>query len=322
MPPTTCRDCGCELAPALKSCPRCGSLVHATLLKNIAAEAEVARGQGRVRGEREAWTRALTLLPRDSQQYAVIAARIAELPAQEPADDANTATQRTLGFAGLVILLLSKGKWVLSAFPKAWPALLAMAASFGVYWTAYGWQFAGGILGSIFLHELGHIAMLRWYGIGSSFPMFIPGIGAFIRPDRAPKDARQNARIGLAGPVAGLLTAALVFAVFVATELPVFGAIAKFGAIVNLFNLLPMPPLDGGAGIRSLNIPQRWFLAFVICGAWMLTNEGYLVLILLLAVVRCFQPRVPKAGDLPGLALYAGLVIALSFLGAVVVEVK
>src|SRR6202008_2668926 len=82
--------------------------------------------------------------------------------------------------------------------------LLTFAAGLSIYWTLWGWQFALCFLLSIYIHEMGHVAALRRYGIAASAPMFIPGFGALVRLKQSPSSPRENARIGLAGPVWGL----------------------------------------------------------------------------------------------------------------------
>jgi Zn-dependent protease len=307
------------------SCPKCGQLVHSVELKALSAEAERARLAGDARTEIAAWERALGLLPVETRQHEILRARLAELSL---ARDASPATPKpgpsprgVAGLGALAVVLLSKGKWLLAALLKVGPSLLSMLACFGVYWVAWGWKFAAGLLASIYVHELGHIAMLRWYGIGSTLPMFIPGVGAFVRPRRYPESAVEIARVGLAGPVFGLAAAAVAYAAFVASGAGAFAAIAKLGGFINLFNLLPMPPLDGGHGVRSLASWQRWVLAMAIAGAWMWTGEGLLVLILVVAVLRCFEAAAPKAPDVPGMLLYAALVLALTLLATLHVRV-
>src|SRR3989475_7787557 len=94
--------------------------------------------------------------------------------------------------------------------------------------------------------------------------MFIPGVGAFIRLKQYPTDRREDARVGLAGPVWGAGAAAAAYAVYFATHAGIWGAIAHVGAFINLFNLVPVWQLDGGRGFRALTRPQRWIATGVI----------------------------------------------------------
>ena len=106
-------------------------------------------------------------------------------------------------FKFLVVALLTKGKFLLLGLTKA-GTLASMFASVGLYWTQWGLWFALGLVLSIYVHEMGHVAAIRRYGIAATAPMFIPGFGALIRLKQAPVTPRENARIGLAGPVWGL----------------------------------------------------------------------------------------------------------------------
>ena len=113
-------------------------------------------------------------------------------------------------FKFLAFMVLSKGKLLLLGLTKA-STFLSMFATVGVYWTAFGFRFALGFVLSIYIHEMGHVAALARYGIAASAPLFIPGVGAFIRLKQEFTDPRQDARVALAGPIWGL-GAALVCA--------------------------------------------------------------------------------------------------------------
>src|SRR5437870_5020636 len=92
-----------------------------------------------------------------------------------------------------------------------------MLLSAGLYWTIWGWKFAFGLVLSIYIHEMGHVQALQRYGIKATAPMFIPGFGAVIRLKQHPADAREDARVGLAGPLRGLRAALAAYAVYRAT---------------------------------------------------------------------------------------------------------
>src|SRR6185369_768538 len=105
-------------------------------------------------------------------------------------------------FKWAVLLLLGKGKLLLVGLTQA-KTLLSIAIALGVYTMAYGWKFALGLIASLYVHEMGHVAWLRRYGIPASAPMFVPGLGAFVRLKSHPPTPAQDARVGLAGPVWG-----------------------------------------------------------------------------------------------------------------------
>ncbi|HEX4034060.1 MAG TPA: site-2 protease family protein [Solirubrobacteraceae bacterium] len=169
-----------------------------------------------------------------------------------------------LGAAGAAIVaLLAKVKAVLLFLPKikllatAGTALVSVAA----YASIWGWQFAVGFVVLIFIHEMGHVVALRRHGIHASAPMFIPFMGAVIWARSLGNDALTEARVGLAGPIAGGLASAVVAIVGLATHTELLEALGYIGFLLNLFNLLPVTPLDGGRAMAAM-APWLWFAGF------------------------------------------------------------
>ena len=162
---------------------------------------------------RNRWTRALSLLPAHAQQHVAIRDRIADLTRRIDAGSGEPAPPATgeipwwrRGAPGLVtiaMLLVSKLKFLLIGLTKA-STFISMFAFFAVYWSIYGWPLALGLVLSIYIHEMGHVAMLRRLGIEAGAPMFIPGVGALVMLKQHISDPLTDAKIGLAGPVWGL----------------------------------------------------------------------------------------------------------------------
>jgi Zn-dependent protease len=332
-PPGAYPGCGTELAAAFVACPSCHRLVHSQALNALAEEAERAQEAGDLHGAREAWRRALELVPRSSRQAAQISERIADLTRRletEPRDRGASRAPSWVKVAGplgavgfilwklkfLVVAILSKGKLLLLGLTKT-TTLVTMLLSLGVYWTAWGWRFALGLVLSIYVHEMGHVAALQRYGIKATAPMFIPGFGALVRLNQYPASPAEDARVGLAGPLWGLGAAAFAYAVFLATAAPFWAAIARAGAGINLFNLIPVWQLDGGRGYSALSWGQRLVLVASVAGAWVVTREGLLLLIGLAASVRAFGGRAADEPDKTALAQFLVLLVALSALAAV-----
>jgi Zn-dependent protease len=339
--PRRCAGCATEVAPALLSCPACGRLVHAAELKQLAAEADAATTAGDSSAALTAWRSALELLPPDSRQHQIISLKVRDLSAkvgQSPQSPrppspsvpssapASKSGQRgvwaaTIGAIGLGLwklkfvlgLVLTKGKLLLLGFTKA-STFFSMILSLGVYWTAWGWKFALGLVLSIYVHEMGHVAALRRYGIRASAPMFIPGLGAVVRMKQYPASPREDARVGLAGPLWGLGAAAAAYLVFLITQWPSWEAIAKVGAWINLFNLLPVWQLDGSRGFHALTRKQRWLAVAVIGIAWYLTAEGLLALIFVVAAIRALATPPADEPDHAALLQYAVSIAALTAL--------
>ncbi len=136
-------------------------------------------------------------------------------------------------------------------------ALISVAA-YSLFW---GWEFAAGFVVLIFIHEMGHVIALRREGIKASAPMFIPFMGALITARSLGDNALAEARVGLAGPILGSLAAAAVAVVGELTHSDMLIALAYVGFLINLFNLLPIVPLDGGRAMAAM-APWMWFLGF------------------------------------------------------------
>ncbi len=330
MTVAVCPGCGTQVAPALLACPACHWLVHAEELKGLAAQAEQATGARDRSAALATWRQALELLPGDTRQHDAISEKIAalsrEIDAGAPAATTSTEKRNALGkgaaglgavgvllskFKLLVGLLLTKGKLLLLGLTKA-GTLFSMLLSAGVYWTMWGWKFALGVVLSIYIHEMGHVQALQRYGIKATAPMFIPGFGAVIRLKQYPASAREDARVGLAGPLWGLGAAAVAYVAYLATGAGIWGAIGHFGAWVNLFNLVPVWQLDGARGFRALARHQRWLATAVIAVMWLVTGEGLLALLLVAAGLAAALGRAAEAPDTPALLEYAWLVAVLS----------
>jgi Zn-dependent protease len=211
------------------------------------------------------------------------------------------------------LLVLSKAKLLLLGLTKL-STLSSLLLFLGIYWQLWGWPFALGFVFSIYVHEMGHVAALARYGIAASAPMFIPGLGAFVRLKQYPADVRQDARVGLAGPVWGLGAALVAYGAFLMTHAPMWGAIAQTGGYLNLFNLIPVWQLDGGRGFRSLSRPERWLTAGALGATWLVTHQGLLILLAAAAVYRALRTDAPRERDWQTLACYVGLIIALSWM--------
>jgi Zn-dependent protease len=145
----------------------------------------------------------------------------------------------------------------LKLFTTAGTALVSVAL-YSLFW---GWEFAAGFVVLLFLHEMGHVIQLRREGIKSSAPMFIPFMGAVITSKSLGDNALAEARVGLAGPILGSLAAAAVAVVGKLTGSDMLIALAYVGFLINLFNLLPIVPLDGGRAMAAM-APWMWFVGF------------------------------------------------------------
>jgi len=218
-------------------------------------------------------------------------------------------------FKTAALLVLTKGKLLLLGLTKI-STLLSMLASFGVYWTLWGWKYAAGFVLSIYVHEMGHVAALRRFGIAATAPMFIPGFGAMIWQKEAAKNPEQDAVVGLAGPLWGTGAALFCLAAFGITRVPVWGAIARTGAWINLFNLAPIWFLDGSHAFRTLSRRDRIIIVAAAAGVWAITHVGMLLLVAGLGVFRLFTKDAPEQGSTAILIEFLGLLAVLGFVAS------
>lgn len=324
--PARCPDCDEPIRAKTLACPRCSKLVHAVRLGELATRARAEAAQD-VDAAIATWNEALTLLPPQAGQRERILGMIRTLEKQQAQAGVPKPSSKAprwlaaIGGVGLAIwklkfvlvLVLSKAKLLLLGLTKAKTAF-SMLLMLGVYWTVFGWPFALGLVLSIYVHEMGHVAALRQRGIPASAPMFVPGLGAYVRLKAAPETVIDDARVGLAGPWWGLGAAVLAYGLYVATEQPIFAAVAHVGAWINLFNLIPIWQLDGGRSFRSLSRGERAAAALAIGIAWLMTHESLFVLLLLGAVYQAWNAKETKVSDRRGLVAYVFVLAALALL--------
>ena len=177
-----------------------------------------------------------------------------------------------------ILLLLVAGL----KFGKLLPTVASMLFAIGVYALVFGWRYALGIVAMLFLHEMGHYIAARQRGLGVSLPMFIPFAFAWVKLDRAPHDAETDAYVALAGPLLG--TVAAIGAYFLARDdgPDWLLAVAYSGFFINLINMIPVPPLDGGR-ITAVLSPRIWLLGVPIIGA--LLWYHFSMILLLVAIM-------------------------------------
>lgn len=322
-------NCGTELPPLALSCPACDALVHAPKLERLAAEAKAASDRGDTAAALRSWREALALLPASTVQFESVRKRVEQLERVEAGRAAKEPPKHgfwgrwiaRLGPVGIiawkakviVLLALGKAKLLLLGLTKL-TTLLSMIASLGLYWALYGWKFGLGLVALIYIHEMGHVAALRRYGIPASAPMFIPGFGAFIRLKARPPTVGQDARVGLAGPIWGFGAACGAYAIYLWTGAPIWAALARFGAWINLFNLVPVWQLDGSRGFAALTRVHRGAILAVVGLTWVLTHDGMLFLVALGCGYRLFTNDYAPESDMPVFGEFAALVILLALL--------
>jgi Zn-dependent protease len=172
--------------------------------------------------------------------------------------------KRTFGPAlAAIVAFLAKLKTILLLVPKLklLTTVGTMAVSLAAYAGIWGVSFAAGFVVLLFVHEMGHVIQLRREGIKASAPMFIPFLGAVITARSLGDNAVAEARVGLAGPILGSIGSAACILIWHATGNDIWRALAYTGFLLNLFNLLPVVPLDGGRAMAAM-APWMWFAGF------------------------------------------------------------
>ncbi|MEK0316376.1 site-2 protease family protein [Cohnella sp. 56] len=184
----------------------------------------------------------------------------AETPSREDSSPSDEGGRRrgkggSWAFGAVLAFLLGKGKAGLLLLLKFGKPLISMAVSIGAYALIYPWAFAVGIVALLLVHELGHVWVAKRKGLPVTALLFVPFLGAAVMMKRNPKDAATEADIALGGPYLGTAAAFVCYGIGVYTDSGVWHMLAYIGFFLNLFNLLPMRPLDGGRISAAVN---RW----------------------------------------------------------------
>jgi Zn-dependent protease len=172
-----------------------------------------------------------------------------------------------------------------------------------------------GLVLSIYIHEMGHVAMLRRLKIDAGAPLFIPGVGALVLLKQRIHDPRTDAAVGLAGPVWGLGAGLVALGGYVVTDAKIWLAIAQLTGFINLFNLIPVWQLDGARAFHALNRAERWVVVAGFGAMLLLTGQKLLIVIGAVAVWRAFQ-REAGPGDQRTLITFLVLIASLSWMAA------
>jgi Zn-dependent protease len=175
----------------------------------------------------------------------------------------------------------------------------SMLVSIGAYALLWGWQFAVGFVLLLLVHELGHVVEAKRQGLPVSAPMFIPFLGALITLKRLPDNAWAEAKVAIAGPILGSLGAAATWGIGEAIDSELLVALAFTGFFLNLFNLAPLTPLDGGRIVAAIH-PVLWIVGLVLLvGLAIVAPNPILILILIVGgfeAWRRWQHRRDPAG--------------------------
>jgi Zn-dependent protease len=286
-----CKRCSSELGPGALVCDRCHALVHSERLDQLASEAKALEASGDFRQARELWLMGLPLLPANSRQASWIQehARSLEVAAErvQPPPPSDNKWAQKLGPVGPIAVLLAKSKVLLTAVFKL-KFLLSFVAFVGIYWAAFGMKFGIGFALLILLHEMGHFVDIKRRGLPAEMPVFLPGLGAYVRWQAIGVSLETRAAVSLAGPLAGFLAALACAALWWQTGSPFWAALARAGAVLNLLNLIPVWVLDGGQAVLALSKVERIVLLTACLALWLVLGENMFFLVALGAGYQVF----------------------------------
>lgn len=230
------------------------------------------------------------------------------------AQGSTTGAKRRRGLAGLggigatagALLLKLQGFVFLFKFGLAGITALA---SIAVYSFFLGWRFAIGLVVLLFIHEMGHALVMKLKGIPVGNLIFIPMLGAAVSMRQMPQNARDEAEVGIAGPVAGAIAASICF-LFAKMPFadPIWAPLAYFGFFMNLFNLIPIVPFDGGRVLAAID-RRVWIIGFIaLLGfqIWSWINGNFSIWLILFVFLAASQlwSRGATANTLQGKAYY------------------
>lgn len=161
---------------------------------------------------------------------------------------------------------------------------LSMLIAIGAYTLLFGWKFAVGIVIMIFLHEMGHVIASLWCGVRVTGMMFVPFVGAYTTRSGRAKDAYTDAIIAYGGPLLGFLVSWICLVVGVRLQSDLIIAVASIGFLLNLFNLIPVPPLDGGSICAAIS-RSFWIVGLILLGASLFYFHNWLSSMIIIVII-------------------------------------
>lgn len=264
--------------------------MHAAELSRKAEAAKRYEAAGDFTSALAEWQQALELLPPATSQAAWIRQRVDALGATAAAapEPGSEFSQKIMG---------------------ALVSLLAFGAFFAFQ---FGVEFAIGFSLLILIHELGHYVDIKRRGLPVDMPIFLPGLGAYVRWKAQGVSLETRAAVSLAGPLAGLLAAIACAGLYYATADARWAMFCRAGAWLNLANLAPIWILDGGQAALALSRAQRVALLLIIAATWVVTQESVLFLVLLGAGWSVFAKDAAPQPSARTLAYFAAVLVLLA----------
>ena len=313
-PIRNCHDCGAPLALGAVVCPQCHALVHSEDLVRISAAAKALEEQGELVKARDAWLTALPMLPPDSTQAEWIRGHAYKLEISAknaPPPAPKYVWAKRLGPLAPIPILLAKSQALLLTIFKL-KFLFSLVAFMAIYWQLFGAKFGIGFVLLILLHEMGHYIDIRRRGLPADMPVFLPGLGAYVRWQALGVTRQTRAEVSLAGPLAGLLGAIFCAAMWAYTGGGIWAALARSSAWLNILNLAPVWILDGGQADNALSKVERFIVLVACLLLWAYFREGLLLIVAAGIVYRLFTKDLPPQGSPRVAGYFIGVMAALA----------
>jgi Zn-dependent protease len=279
-------------------------------MEQFAAHARSLEAHGDIQEAREKWLACLPLLPPDSLQADWIRNHVRELgnppvPTTPSNPNTNTTPQwaKRLGPLGPIAIALLKFK-----------SLLSFVAFFGLYWSYWGPKFGIGFAILILVHEMGHFIDIKRRGLPADMPMFLPGLGAYVRWNAMGVSLETRAAVSLAGPLAGWLSSAVCALIWHQTGNGLWAALARSGAWLNALNLIPLWIFDGNHATYALNKLERMIVMVVSAALGYALGEWIFGLIAIGMLVRLFTRDDPPRPSNAITAYFLAVITALAMI--------
>jgi Zn-dependent protease len=233
------------------------------------------------------------------------------------------------GLGAALSALLLKFPILASLLKFGWLGFSALF-SVVVYSLIFGWQFAVGLVVLLFVHEMGHAVVMKLKGIPIGGMIFIPLLGAAVIMKQMPKNAKDEAEVGIAGPIAGAIAAFVCLTIARENPNTVWAPLAYFGFFINLFNLIPIVPFDGGRVLGAID-RRIWIIGFIGLVAfqiWSWINGNHSLFLLLFVILAATQlwtrrsvPNTPEARAYYDVQIGERIVLGLAYFGLAAVLV-
>jgi len=313
-PIRNCPQCGNPVSLGMLACPQCHTLIHGEELLRLTTSAKSLEAENHPAQAQQVWQQALALLPRDSTQAQWVRDHVATLQLALPAAPQPKHSWATkLGPLAPIAIFLAKSKTLLFAIFKL-KFLLSLGAFVAVYWSLYGMKFGGGFAFLILLHEMGHYLDIRRRGLPADMPVFLPGLGAYVRWEGMGVTRKTRAAVSLAGPLAGLLGAVVCALLYFRTNYGLWAALGHSSAVLNVLNLTPVWILDGGQAANALDRSERIALLVACLLVWLVAGQSIFFLVAAGVTYRLFTKDLPPLPSRSTLIYYLSLIAGYALL--------